>query len=204
MLAILESLYVGKSLMIRDANCERTLLIISYFSRSWGISEIHALGKRLEVTVVFVLISLVVSAVICFGDAAFASDKPKFTKHFYESLLNITDNGLFSVEILLNDKEYPKLGKDVIGLVIHDEYDKDVEGADIKITATPEGRAGAGVPVIKDKGDGLYTVSNISLKKGGKWEFRIGIRKAGLQDSASFLFPDVLNAPLHKGKSSAD
>ena len=121
---------------------------------------------------VFVLISLVVSAVICFGDTAFASDKPKFTKHFHESLLNITDKGLFSVEILLNDKEYPKLGKDVIGLVIHDEYDKDVEGADIKITATPKGQAGAGAPVIKDKGDGLYTVSNMPEER----------RQMGVQD----------------------
>jgi len=154
--------------------------------------------------VILVLISLVVSAVVCFGNTAYASDKPKFTKHFDESLFNITDKGLFSVEILPDDKEYPKLGKDVIGLVIHDEYDKDVEGANIKITAIPEGRAGADAPVIKDKGDGLYTISTIDLKKGGKWELRISVRKAKLEDSASFIFPDVLNTPLHKGKYSAD
>jgi len=43
----------------------------------------------------------------------YASDNPKFTKHFNQSLFNITDKGLFSVEILLDDMEYPKLGKDV-------------------------------------------------------------------------------------------
>ena len=150
------------------------------------------------------LITLAVSSVICIGNNACAADKPKFTKHFNESLFNITDKGLFSVEILLDDREYPKLGKDVIGLVIHNEYDKDVELAEIKITAMPDGFAGANAPVIKEKGDGLYTVSNINLKKGGKWDLKIGVKKAKLEDSASFLFPDVLHTPLHKGKYSAD
>jgi hypothetical protein len=154
--------------------------------------------------VIFALIVLIVPVVFCSGDTTYAAGKPKFTKHFNESLFNITDNGLFSVEILMDDKEYPKLGKDVIGLVIHNEYDKDVEGAEIRITAMPEGLAGTSAPVIKEKGDGLYTVSNINLKKGGKWELKIGVKKAKLEDSASFLFPDVLNTPLHKGKYSAD
>ena len=153
---------------------------------------------------IFILITIVVSIFICFGYIANASDNPKFTKHFNESLFNITDKGLFSVEILLDDREYPKLGKDIIGIVIHDAGDKDVEGATIKMTATPEGQAWTDVPVIKERGDGLYTVSNINLKKGGKWELRIGVKKAGLEDSASFIFPDVLNTPLRKGKYSAD
>ena len=150
------------------------------------------------------LITLVISTVICFGYTVQASDNSKFTKHFNESLFNITDKGLFSVEILLDDREYPKLGKDVIGIVIHDQYDKDVEGAAIKIAAMPEGQAGAIAPIIKDRGDGLYTVSNINLKKSGKWELRIDVRKAEFEDMASFRFPDVLNTPLHKGKYSAD
>ena len=153
---------------------------------------------------IFVFITLVVSTLICFGDTANASDKPKFTKHFNESLFNITNRGLFSVEILLDDLEYPKLGKNVIGLVIHNADDKDVEGAIIKITATPEGQAWTDVPVIKDKGDGLYGVSNINLKNGGKWELRIDVKKAEFEDSTTFIFPDVLNTSLHKGKYSAD
>jgi hypothetical protein len=153
---------------------------------------------------IFILITLVVSTFICFGHIANASGNSKFTKHFNQSLFNITDKGLFSIEILLDDKEYPKLGKDVIGLVIHNADDKDVEGATIKIKATAEEQAGIDVPVIKDKGDGLYTVSNINLKKGGKWELRISVKKAEFEDGASFIFPDVLTTPLHKGKYSAD
>ena len=156
-----------------------------------------------KVTIV-VLITLVISTVTCFGYTVYASDNPKFTKHFNQSLFNITDKGLFSVEILLDDTEYPKLGKAVLGIVIHDQYDKDVEGAAIKITAMSEGQAGATAPVIKDRGDGLYTVSNINLKKSGKWELTIDVRKAEFEDRASFRFPDVLNTSLHKGQYSAD
>jgi len=152
-----------------------------------------------------VLICFFVSGVFCPRDAACAAENPKFTKHFNESLFNITARGLFSVEILMDDKEYNKLGKGVIGLVIHNQRDEDVEGADITITALmPDSQAGAGAPLIKDKGEGLYTVSNFNLRKEGKWELKIGIRKKKLEDSASFLFPDVLNTPLHKGKYSAD
>ena len=152
-----------------------------------------------------VLICFFVLGVFFLRDAACAAENAKFTKHFNESLFNITARGLFSVEILMDDKEYNKLGKGVIGLVIHNQLDEDVEGADITITALmPDSQAGAGTPLIKDKGEGLYTVSNFNLRKEGKWELKIGIRKKKLEDSASFLFPDVLNTPLHKGKYSAD
>jgi hypothetical protein len=146
----------------------------------------------------------VLAFVCCRGDAA-AADKTKFTKHFNESLFNITDKGLFSVEILMDDKEYDKLGKEVTGLVIHNQQDADVEGAEIKITSVmSEGQTDADAPVVKDKGEGLYTVSGLNVKKEGKWELKISVKKKKLEDSASFNFPDVLKTPMKKGKYSAD
>lgn len=154
---------------------------------------------------IFVLFLFVVFAIVCFRHNAHAADKSRFTKHFNESLFNITDKGLFSVEILMDDKEYAKLGKGVIGLVIHNQYDEDVEGADIKITSVmPEGQVSTDAPAIKDKGDGLYTGANINLKKEGKWELKIGVKKKKLEDSTSFLFPDVLNKRLPAGRYAAD
>ena len=154
---------------------------------------------------ILALTLLAVFALFSFLNTASAADKPLFTKHFSESLFNITEKGLFSVEILMDDKEYPKLGKGVIGLVIHDQADQDVEGAEITITSVmPEGQASTDAPVVKDKGEGLYTVSNLSLKKEGKWELRIGVKKKNQADTASFQFPDVVNTPLKKGKYSAD
>jgi len=44
------------------------------------------------------------------------------------------------------------------------------------MTATSEGQAWTDVPVIKDKGEGLYTVSNSNLRKDGKWDFRIEVK----------------------------
>ena len=57
---------------------------------------------------------------------------------------------------------------------------------------------------IKYKGNGLYTVSNINLKKEGKWELKINLKKKNLKDSTSFFFPNVLNKRLPAGKYSAD
>ena len=153
-------------------------------------------------------ILLIMLTVICLAwitNGACSSDKPKFTKHFNKSLFDITAKGLFSVEVLMDDSEYSKLGKGLAGLVIHNQYDEDVEGAEIKITEVlPEGQAGTDEPVVKDAGDGLYTVSGINFKKGGKWELKIAIKKKKEEDSASFRFPEVLNNPLRTGKYSAD
>jgi len=127
------------------------------------------------------------------------SGKVKFTKHFNESLFRITDNGEFSIEILPDDKEY-KIGKDVIGIVVHDRNDGDVENADIKINY----RDMKETPVIKEKGDGLYIVSNLDIKKEGRWELNITVKKKKKEDAAAFIFPDALNKLLPAGKYDSD
>lgn len=127
----------------------------------------------------------------------------KFTKHFNESLFTITEKGEFSIEILMDEKEY-KIGKDVIGIVIHNARDEDVEGADLAVTArTPDGQAISGSPVVKEKGDGLYTVSNLDLKREGRWELRVAVKKKSIEDSALFVFPDVTKEHIPAGKYDA-
>src|SRR5271169_5702966 len=51
-------------------------------------------------------------------------EKTLFTKHFQNTLFDVTEHAAYSVEILLDDKEY-KIGKNVVGIVIHDANDKD-------------------------------------------------------------------------------
>ena len=46
-------------------------------------------------------------------------------------------------------------------------------------------------PVIKERGGGLYSVENIILIMGGRWELRINIRKSAVEDTVTFDFPDV-------------
>jgi hypothetical protein len=161
--------------------------------------------KSMKKTVIFVFFIFVVLGIVCFQYSAHSTDKSKFSKHFNESLFNITDQGYFSVEILLDNKEYAKLGKGVIGIVIHNQYDKDVAGVDVELTSVmPDGQVNTETPTIKDKGNGLYTVSNINLNKEEQWELKINLKKKKLKDSTSFLFPNVLNKRLPAGKYSAD
>jgi hypothetical protein len=128
--------------------------------------------------------------------------KHAFTKHFKETLFDITTKAKFSVEILLDDREYKKLGKDVIGIVIHGSRDEDVEKADIAIDFRnlDTGETAVEKPVVKEKGDGLYTVSNLDLKKDGRRQLTITIKKGKVEDSARFLFPDVLKNRLPAGR----
>ncbi len=125
--------------------------------------------------------------------------KAKFTKHFNESLFRITEKGEFSIEILLDDKEY-KIGKDVIGIVVHDKNDDDVKIADIKISYQDMKES----PVVIEKGHGVYVVSNLDIKREGKWELNIKVKQYRKVDKITFIFPDALNKPLPAGEYYSD
>lgn len=125
--------------------------------------------------------------------------KAKFTKHFNESLFRITEKGEFSIEILLDDKEY-KIGKDVIGIVVHDKNDDDVKIADIKISYQDMKES----PVVIEKGHGVYVVSNLDIKREGKWELNIKVKQYRKIDKTTFIFPDALNKPLPAGEYNLD
>ena len=131
------------------------------------------------------------------------STKRIFTKHFQETLFDISKNAEFSIEILLDDKEY-KIGKNVIGIVLHNARDKDVEKAAISIDFrnSDTSRPAAQTPVVKEKGEGLYIVSDLDLKKEGRWKLTIKVKKDDTEDSVQFLFPDALKALHPAGKYS--
>ncbi len=124
-----------------------------------------------------------------------------FTKHFNDSLFNIADKAEFSVEILLDEKEY-KIGKNVIGIVIHNSRNQDVENASIAIDYRniDTGQSAALGAVVKEKGRGLYIVSDLPLNKEGRWKLTITVKKDGIEDSALFLFPDVLKEKWPAGR----
>ena len=128
--------------------------------------------------------------------------KHAFTKHFKETLFDITTKAEFSVEIVLDDREYKKLGKDVVGIVIHNSHDEDVEKAAVTIDFRnlDAGETATEKPVVKEKGDGLYIVSHLDLKREGRWKLTITIKKGTSKDSVQFLFPDVLKSRLPAGR----
>ena len=127
--------------------------------------------------------------------------KKTFTKHFQETLFDITEHAAFSVEILLDDKEY-KIGKGVVGIVIHDDKDSDVKGAGITI-AHKNLDTGESLPEtisITDKDNGLYIVSGLNLEREGRWELGITVMKGNVVDNVKFILPDALKKRYPKGK----
>lgn len=147
-----------------------------------------------------IFLAILMGLCLLTASVANAEGKTKFTKHFNESLFNITEKGEFSIEILLDEKEY-KIGKNVIGIVIHNKHNEDVEGADIQITLTNEqGQNITGSPVVKEKGEGLYTVANLNIQREGRLELKIRVKKKDIIDSAGFVFPDVTKERFPAGK----
>jgi hypothetical protein len=131
------------------------------------------------------------------------AEKVLFTKHFRESLFDVTGHALYSLEVLPDDKEY-KIGKDVIGIIVHNQKDEDVIGAELTIVqkSLANGQTYPDKLTVTDKKNGLYIVSGLDLKREGKWELLITVKKAGVEDSVKFVFPDVLKDRPAKGRYS--
>jgi len=86
-----------------------------------------------------------------------------------------------------------QVGVNTFDIVVHDKSGKDVTGAEIKVVPwMPE--MGHGVfekPVVKERGGGAYSVENVILIMGGRWELRLKIKKNNVEDNVTFDFPDV-------------
>jgi YtkA-like len=126
-----------------------------------------------------------------------------FTKHFQNTLFDVTEHAAYSVEILLDDEEYA-IGKNVIGIVIHDARDEDVRGAEITFVLKDlvAGKDSTMTPMVTDKGNGLYIVSGLDLQKEGKWELTIRVRKGRTEDLVKFVLPEAIKARVPKGRYS--
>jgi hypothetical protein len=163
----------------------------------------NALYGLISVSLAFLLCAAGPAAATHKGHGAPVTEKKLFTKHFQQTLFDITAHADYSVEVLLNDKEYP-IGKDVTGIVIHNSHDEDVKGADLTIIQK-DLATGENVPLklaVTDKHNGLYVVSGLDLKREGKWELLITVKQNGEQDSVTFVFPDVLKQFYPKGRYS--
>jgi len=114
-----------------------------------------------------------------------------FTKHFTESLFDITEKRLFSLELLLWDGNL-LIGENRVYLIVHNNEDKDVAGADIAVVAKNKGTGSTVKATILDKGDGLYSTKDLTLDRPGDWEISVTVTKDGRSDGTLFSFPHVL------------
>lgn len=150
--------------------------------------------KRILLASVMVLIC----AALAYGHSGKHEGGAKITKHFNDTLFAVSEKGQVSVEVLLDEKEY-KIGKDMIGIVIHDSHDEDVEEATLIVTVT-----GIVEPMkVTEKGSGLYLVSNTKFPKEGTWKLNISVIKKKIEDRATFVFPEALKKKMPAGKYDA-
>jgi hypothetical protein len=114
------------------------------------------------------------------------------TQHYEDSIFKVTDNGDFSVEVLFPDKKV-EMGVNRVDLIVHNREDKDVAGATITVTPWMPSM-GHGVmekPVVREKGGGLYNVSNVVFSMTGDWELRLEISSGKATDTVNIPLPAV-------------
>ena len=112
------------------------------------------------------------------------------TKHYGDTLFKVTDNGEYSVEVLLPDQKV-EMGVNKVDIIIHDKKDGDVAGADITVTPwMPSMEHGVmEKPVVNEKGGGLYTATNVVFSMTGDWELRLEITSGSTTDTVKIPMP---------------
>ena len=119
-------------------------------------------------------------------------DEAKVTKHFDDSLTKLTDNNLYSLELVIPGKNL-MMGVNTIELIVHHSTGGDVAQADLTVTPWMPSM-GHGVmqkPVITERGGGLYSIDNVVLSMTGQWQLQVKVAKDGKEDTAVFDFPEV-------------
>jgi len=149
-------------------------------------------------SIILASFAILLCVAVSFGHSGKHEGSAKFTKHFNETLFAITEKGQVSIEVLLDEKEY-KIGSDMIGIVIHDSRDEDVEETKVLVTVSETAE-----PLkVKEKGGGLYLVPGSGLPKQGRWELRISVKKGQIDDRVTFSFPSAMAKRLPAGKVDA-
>lgn len=113
----------------------------------------------------------------------------KITKHHKSSLFTLSEKGFFGIELVPGGDEFV-VGDNAAEVIIHDDNDKDVWGADIKIEPwMPVHNHGLPDDVaVVEKGRGIYLMENLNLPMDGRWELRIEVSKNGRIDSGVIYF----------------
>ena len=115
-----------------------------------------------------------------------------FEPHYAESLFKVTENRIFSIEMVLKEGSL-SVGANSLDVIIHGQGNKDVEGAQVRVVPwMPEHRHGISEElVVKERGAGLYSLSSVPLTMEGLWELDVIVSDGGKSDHAVFSFPDV-------------
>jgi len=114
------------------------------------------------------------------------------TKHFDESLTKLTENNLYSLELVIPAKNL-MMGVNTVEIIVHHATGGDVAQADLTVTPWMPSM-GHGVmekPVVTERGGGLYSVDNVIFSMVGHWQLQVKVAKDGKEDTAVFEFPEI-------------
>jgi hypothetical protein len=116
---------------------------------------------------------------------------PYFTQHFADSFFAVAEKKKFSVEIIADKKDLG-VEKNIVGFIVHDSNDVDVEHAELTVTSVPpvKGETGKIAYPVTEKGRGLYTAESLDLKEKGLYGLSVKVKKGDTEDIAFFLFGD--------------
>lgn len=104
-----------------------------------------------------------------------------------------TENGLFTVEVIM-EKEELKVGENKpIRLILRDTSGNPVERAGIKASLwmTEHGHGSSKQARVKEKGKGFYIIEDLYLTMKGKWSLIIEIKHKGKEDVIAIPLPKV-------------
>jgi len=116
----------------------------------------------------------------------------KITKHFEDSLIKMTDNNFYTLEMVIPEKHL-QMGVNTVEIIVHHATGGDVAQAELTVTPWMPSM-GHGVmekPVITERGGGLYTVDNLVFSMTGHWQLQVKVAKDDKVDTAVFDFPEV-------------
>lgn len=114
---------------------------------------------------------------------------PYFTQHFADSLFAVAEKKKFSVEII-TDKIHLGVEKNIVGFIVHDSNDVDVEHAGLTVTSVSlaKGEAGKIVYPVTDRGRGLYIAESLDIRQKDLSELIVTVKKGDIEDTAVFYF----------------
>lgn len=153
---------------------------------------------------------LIVAFVVLFAplSALAVEGQGKFTRHYPDSLFSIMENGRYSVEAVIQGHDL-RVGKNAFDIIIHDNDDRDVDDADIRVVPwmVTMGHGVSQKPIVTPQGRGIYRVENVVLSMGGSWALKILVEKGAVKDRVVFTFPDISTASSdehrHEARGSA-
>jgi hypothetical protein len=114
-------------------------------------------------------------------------EKTKALPHFKEGVTKVSENGLFSIEVVL-DPAQPKTGKNKVKVYLHDAKGRDLEDAKVELEVRNKDKSGSSAPGTKTRemGQGEYIIRNVIYDSPGSYELRVKVKIDDDTDSASF------------------